>query len=345
MSAQATAITHLFRSRVFDHFFVWGIAIIGIISAYLVYFNIVSFFTIFILDIYLLGYHHVISTFTRFSYDKHSLIENRKLLLYSPVLVIFAVAFLYFQFGLVGISTVYLHWQWYHYTRQSEGLSKAFGIKTKNKIYSPNSPERALFYLTPITTFATMSSRQPDSFLGMGVYTIPVPQFLIWFLCSINIALFFYWLVKQIRALVTHETSFTYFLYFLSHHSIYLVAYVFIKDITTGWLAINIWHNLQYISFVWYCNANEHKKGINKSRPIISWLSQERNTAIYFLFCFTLSFAIYSFVEIVLSEIIFEQYAIIATVVVYTSINFHHYIVDSIIWKLRKPKLNKLISI
>ena len=41
----------------------------------------------------------------------------------------------------------------------------------------------------------------------------------------------------------------------LSHIAIFLVAYVVVEDVNTGWLAINVWHNFQYVLVVWMSNA------------------------------------------------------------------------------------------
>ena len=37
--------------------------------------------------------------------------------------------------------------------------------------------------------------------------------------------------------------------------------------------------------------------------------------------------------------------AIFSAVIIYQAINFHHYVVDGIIWKVRKPKLRDRLGI
>ena len=45
-------------------------------------------------------------------------------------------------------------------------------------------------------------------------------------------------------------------LFVLSHVAITVVSYLaVIEDVTRGWLFINIWHNAQYLLFVWAMNA------------------------------------------------------------------------------------------
>jgi hypothetical protein len=34
-----------------------------------------------------------------------------------------------------------------------------------------------------------------------------------------------------------------------------------------------------------------------------------------------------------------------ATIVIYQIVNFHHYIVDSVIWKVRKPSIRQILGL
>ncbi len=72
----------------------------------------------------------------------------------------------------------------------------------------------------------------------------------------------------------------------LSHFTVFFVGYVLIDDLNHGWLVINVWHNAQYIVFVWMYNANRFKDGVDPGAKFLSTLSQERNAWLYFLVCF-----------------------------------------------------------
>ncbi len=334
-----------FRGPVFDHYFVWVIPAIGIAAAALVLAGWVSFSMMLTLDLALLGYHHVITTYSRFSFDAESAAQNRLLLLQVPILVVAAVLALATLVGTWTITTIYLHWQWFHYTRQSEGISKAFGFKTGSAQAGSATLNRALFYLTPITALLALSHRQPKQFLLMDLYTLPVPAELVYAAAAVNIALFLNWLYRQAGAVAAGKMKGLHLTYFISHHLIYVLAYVVITDVNVGWLAINTWHNLQYISFVWVCNVNQHKEGFNPKRPIISWLSQPRRALLYVVVCVVITRAVYNLIDMALAATVAAALMPVALIIVYQSINFHHYVVDSVIWKLKKKSVRAAVGI
>ena len=57
------------------------------------------------------------------------------------------------------------------------------------------------------------------------------------------------------------------------------VAYIWTRDITFGWLMINIWHNFQYILFVWMFN-NRRFKGGARSTGAFPFLHQPERTTV-----------------------------------------------------------------
>ena len=75
------------------------------------------------LDLWLLGYHHVISTFTRLCFDRQSMRRHWFLVFGLPPLVLAAVMAMVLGVGAWLVVTIYFYWQWFHYTRQSYGIS------------------------------------------------------------------------------------------------------------------------------------------------------------------------------------------------------------------------------
>lgn len=332
------------RDPVFDYSFIALIPCLAIASAYFVVLYPEHFNTVFLLDLSLLGYHHVISTYTRIACSTKSLIEYRFLAIYLPPIILLAVIGLAWINSEWLIATVYLHWQWWHYLRQSEGVAKSIRFKSKSQESGREQFNRFMFYLVPAASFILMSSRQPDTYLFMPVYTVPVPVNFANALAFMTLALWCVWFVMQVRALFNRTLSLTHFIYLISHYAIYLVAYVLITNVTYGWLAINIWHNLQYIIFVWHFNANTFKQGFDRSQPFISWISQPRRFVLYFGACLLLTKFVYALVDMGVSYA--KPYTLLPlTVIAYMAINFHHYVVDSYIWKIRKPAIRKAIGI
>lgn len=332
------------RDPLFDYFFIAFIPILAIASAYFVVLFPQHFNTVLLLDITLLGYHHVISTYTRIACSTRRLVEYKFLIVYLPPIVLVTVIGLALIGSVWLISTVYLHWQWWHYLRQSEGVAKSIRFKGKSVESGNERFNRMMFYLVPVICFLMMSSRQPEMYLFMPVYTLPIPVNVANSLAIVTFVLWCAWFVMQIKALLSRSLSPTHFVYLLSHYTIYLVAYVSISNVTYGWLAINIWHNFQYIIFVWHFNANTFKQGVDKKQPFISWISQPRRFLFYFGACLILTNFLYSALDVGIGLIM--PYTLLpVSMIAYMTLNFHHYIVDSCIWKIRKPAIRKAIGI
>lgn len=331
-----------FRSPQFDLFFIIFLPLFAITAALIASTSFVLFNLIFTLNILFLGYHHVISTYTRLNISQLSSAQTRFLTLVLPVIVI-AFVFMCIHINSAWlIPTIYLHWQWWHYTRQSEGVSKAIRYKTQSVEGGNETFNRVVFYAVPIAAFSFMAARNPGTFLFMEVKTLPIPMPLALSLIGIAILLQLIWLFNQISALRSGSLKPKHFGYLLSHQTIYWVAYTLFSDINIGWLAINIWHNAQYISFVWHFNTQKFSKGFDKHHPIISWLSQKGLVRFfcYFSICILATYFFYSGVNWSISQL--SPYTSLPlTVLAYQSINFHHYIVDTCIWKLRNKSVRE----
>jgi hypothetical protein len=151
------------------------------------------------------------------------------------------------------------------------------------------------------------------------------------------------WVYQRLRALRAGCLPIAHTWYMLSHFTIFFVGYLLIDDITYGWLVINIWHNAQYILFVWLFNTNRYKNGIDASAPFLSTISQPQNIVRYMLCCFAISSMIYLFSLLVTRNQLVVGLPL--AVLIYQAVNFHHYIVDSRIWKVRKKPMQKTLEL
>jgi hypothetical protein len=125
-------------------------------------------------------------------------------------------------------------------------------------------------------------------------------------------------------------------LYILSHVLIFVVGYVVIDNVTAGWLVANVWHNAQYILFVWLFNNRRFEGRSEPQARFLSIISQRRNFFLYIGVSLAVSSLVYTIIG---SALPFLQLpALAAAAIVYQTINFHHYVVDAVIWRSRKPK-------
>ena len=132
----------------------------------------------------------------------------------------------------------------------------------------------------------------------------------------------------------------------MTHLAVFAVGYVLIRDINHGWLVLNVWHNAQYILIVWLFNANRFKQGVDTRHTFLSAISQSHpfHVVCYFLVCLGLTSFIYGVIYMLTNLSVVAAIPLVA-MVVYQTINFHHYVVDGLIWKVRKKKLQQTLEI
>ncbi len=74
------------------------------------------------------------------------------------------------------------------------------------------------------------------------------------------------WTLRSALAFTRGTLDALYTGFVLSHIAIFLVAYIAIEDANAGWLAINVWHNFQYVLVVWMMNQKKHAGGSSRPR-------------------------------------------------------------------------------
>ena len=200
--------------------FIAGVPAIAIVSGIFVSHFPKYFLLVLMLNLWLLGYHHVISTYTRIASNIESIKQHWILLLPLPLLVFFSVYVLYQSGGAIVLGSLYLYWQWYHYTRQSEGIAKSYGLKCHDPSFSRTSENRILFYQVPLTSFIYMLSRGQNDFLGIPIFSLELPEQSRYMLLLLSCSGSLIWLLLSVKALSQNRISVMYFCYLLSHRSI-----------------------------------------------------------------------------------------------------------------------------
>jgi hypothetical protein len=281
------------RSPQFDLAFVVGLPALAILTAAIVVWHPALFIPILIIDLWFLGYHHVISTYTQICFDQKSLSERWPLLfIFLPLVAVTTIGIAYFV-GIWIIVSIYFYWQWYHYSRQSWGISRAYRGRDKGALYEDGWLDQAIFYAIPVSGILYRSNQDPGTFLGLSLSTVPVPNWVVTTSFAVTAALFGYWAIRRIQAWCIGKLSYIHTLYLLTHFVIFTVGYMLIEDITYGWLAINIWHNAQYILFVWMFNVRRFKGGIDPQAKFLSYISQPQRLGLYLLTCVAITGVFY----------------------------------------------------
>ncbi len=326
------------RGPRFDLVFLVGTPVLAIASGVTVVYAPQLFLPILIANLWFFGYQHVIATYTRLCFDRESFSEHRFLVLGLPLLVLAGVAAASWVAGFWVLATVYFYWQWFHYSRQSFGVAQAYRRKAPGGADENERLAKATFYLLPLWGILSRSNQDPGQFLGLELRVLPVPDLAVNVVGLLALASLVWWVATRVMAWWQGRLAVAHTLYLVSHFAIFGIGYVAIDSIDAGWLVLNIWHNIQYILFVWLYNNRRFRDGVSAKARFLSRLSQSRNFWVYGLVCFGLSTLLY----MTLNSFVV---ALVPGIIVYQTINFHHYLVDGMIWKMRKKPMRKTLGL
>lgn len=335
---------------VYDSIFIYGVMAIALLSGLIVCLEPSLFYPVLYLDVILLGYHHVIATFTKLAGTKEDRQENRFLIYVLPIIVLLGVLGLYSMVGIWIIGTIYFVWQWFHYTRQVYGINVFYRRKSK-KVFQKNSLVNLLpIWSIPIWGMLNRCSQGWEEFLSLAFYLPKVSGLVATIAGYVAVATVILWLGSKIKEYRQGTLSIAETTFVASHMLIFYVGYVLISDITMGWLVVNVWHNAQYIMFVWLYNVNRFGAiKETKKVPHIQLVSKRKPVKIlsYFIFTLALTVLFYAGMNMGLEFISTNTGIILSNLFIigYQSVNFHHYIVDSVIWKARNKKNQKAMKI
>ena len=287
------ARTAWLRSAGFDGVLILGGPALALLAGTTILIEPSLFYPILVVDLWVLGYHHVIATFTRLCFDRASFEQRRWMIVHLVPIVAVVTAVVAWQIGIWIIVTIYFYWQWWHYTRQSWGISRAYRRADPTAAYEDGWLDKGVFYALPVYGVLLRSSEDHPHFIGMELWTFPVPEVLASTAGYAAGALVTIWAVRRLTAAIQGRLAAVHTLYMLTHFAIFGLAYIWTRDITLGWLMINIWHNLQYILFVWMFNNRRFRAGVDPQARLLSYISQSGRMWLYLLTCIAITGGIY----------------------------------------------------
>ena len=122
----STPASDWLRGPGFDLGLIGGVFLLAVVLGGVAMIDDDLFYGVLWLDLWLLAYPHVASTFTRVAFDRASARRHGSLLLLTPPLVLLATAAVAGLGGLIALISLYYYWQSWHYTRQSHGIARAY---------------------------------------------------------------------------------------------------------------------------------------------------------------------------------------------------------------------------
>ncbi|MDC0719134.1 hypothetical protein [Nannocystis bainbridge] len=285
------------------------------------------------LDFWLLAYPHAASTFTRIAFDRQAARAHGFLLFGLPLLVFAGTAGAVALGGVLALNTIYFYWQSWHYTRQSYGIARAYHRHAGADPGGDRLSDLVVF-AWPLWGLLHRAHQEPRLFYGGPIWMPPAPRLLVIVAGALAVGALALWTVRHVRAAGAGRPRSTgHALFVLSHVVITAVSYLVVREITLGWLFINIWHNAQYLLFVWAMNARRFRGGIDPRRPFLSRLCQPDQVLRYVLVCLALSSAFYFALGQATGRMTWEVLPLV--LVCHQTVNFHHYVVDAVIWRSR----------
>jgi hypothetical protein len=342
-SAGAVAVSGIATRPAAEQVLVWGCTAAALVSAALLSLGPVALALLLPIDLWALGFPHIVATFTRTAWDASDRRKHRFLLTALPAMVLVVIGAGVCLVGTSAVVSVYLYVQWFHYTRQSYGIYRALHKKASPKTTPPGQGTLAyaVIYTTGLAGILFRSYGREPLFFGIKVFYIPVPFVAVVVACIVAGACLFAWLAR--RAATWRSRGFgisgqlpTEDVFVLTHVLVFTLGYVLIPNAGAGWVVVNVWHNAQYISFVW--QANRRRVSTAKPQPELGRLGDYLRRGAwhhYLILCGLVSSVVYSVITWLPTWAPWGAAISLGFVAIQT-LNFHHYIVDAVIW--RRPR-------
>lgn len=319
------------HSRSFDLALVLGVLALALLLGGIASRSPALFAGVLLADFWLLAYPHVASTFTRIAFDRASVRRHWFLLFGLPPLVLAGTAGLTWAGGVLALNTLYFTWQSWHYSRQSYGIARAYSRRA-GAPFGRDRLSDVIIYAFPLWGLLYRSSQGNHEFYGMALHFPQAPTAIPVLVGAVAFSALALWGLRARRAMARGVgVSAGHTLFVLSHVAITFVSYVAVEDITRGWLFINIWHNAQYLLFVWAANARRFRGGVEPERRFLSRLCQPDQVLAYALVCLGVGALLYSTLGALVDRSAWSVLPLV--LVVHMTVNFHHYLIDAVIWR------------
>jgi hypothetical protein len=283
------------------------------------------------------GFDHVVATFTKLAGAPEDRRRNRLLLYLLPPLVLAATVALGQSAGVGALNTGYFLFQWFHTTRQSWGIAQHYRRAAGGMPGDPRWLSEVTLWALPVVGILQRCRQQPRQFLWMELHLPPVPGAAVAAAGVIAAGLLALFAWTRWRAYRRGELALPHTLFLVSHFVVFAVGYLAIDDLHAGWLLVNVWHNVQYLAYVWLHNRQRFAAGVRRDAPVLSWLCQPgaKRAVGYFGGCLAVSTPLFAGLYALGDrlDLWLDGRFVSISLVIALGVNFHHYIVDGVIWK------------
>ncbi|WP_051236246.1 hypothetical protein [Ottowia thiooxydans] len=317
----------------FDAVFIFGTLVVALVFGAVASISPGLLMAAVLVDIWLFANPHVVATYTRIGAGMADIKRHWFLIFFLPMIVCAGVVATALSYEVAGLFTLYFLAQTYHVTRQSFGIARAYRRIRLGPFY-PDRLAEALVYLVPVWGLLSRCAGAPTAFLGYPIQLPFVPQLVADIAGFVTIVCGVWWLQRQCRAALAGEGNWQHDAFVLSHVCVSLVAYIWIADITVGWLVVNVWHNLQYLLFVWVQNTRRDRQTKGSLLPADDFVTVWKSAIKYGGLCLLFGAALYQAIDWMGMQLLWL--GLPTVLIAHFTVNFHHYLVDGVIWKQRR---------
>ncbi|PLC04490.1 hypothetical protein CY658_11620 [Variovorax sp. RO1] len=320
-----------------EHWFIFGNLFVALSAGVLALWSAPMMLAVLYINIWLLANPHLVATYTRIGAIYSRIRLRWALIFVAPLLILTGLTIVALAYEAAGLLALYFVLQTFHVARQSYGIARRHDRRLQ--VPFRNLPY-LLIYLFPAWGYLHRSAQVPQSFLGYPIWFPPVPQELAFAAGIAATAGALFWFARLMYARGEKPANEPFNSFVLSHLVISLVGYVWISDITVGWLVVNVWHNIQYLIFVYRQRRPEitTEKGGEKPdnasarhKPFVAVL---KSPATFFLTCSIVGAVLFVAADRVGESLLWLGLPTI--LIAHFVLNFHHYLADAVIWRRRR---------
>jgi len=322
------------RSREFDLALICGLTAVALAAGGVIAMAPAAIALIMLVDTWVLGSPHVMATLFRLAPDRAGLKQHRFLIFVLPLIVLVVTTGIALSIGIVLVATIYFYWQWYHTLRQSWGLAQLYRRRSPVAVGDHPLFAEGLFTIVALWGLLHRLTTAPEYFLFPSLPII-VPQVSVWLADGVGVlavAGLAWWAIMRLREWMAGELPVAHTLFSASHFVIFIVGYVVMDDVVGGWLVTNIWHTSQYLMLVWAFNQN----AVAKTQAPHGWFFQTtkgNKAPLYLGLCILAALPLYG---TIFSAFFWGATGIMIAIIANQTLNFHHFIVDAVIWRARR---------
>jgi hypothetical protein len=329
------------HSAAFDAFFICATVGLALALGFLASASSAMLLAVVSVNIWLFANPHLIATFARMNANRNAHQKHWFLIFIVPFLVLLALTIIALAYEVSGLFTLYLFAQTFHVTRQSYGIARTYRRIAEPPLRRDVLSE-LLIYIFPLWGLLHWCSQGATSFLYYPVSLPAVPSPVVNLVGGLALNLAAVWVIRQCRPLAASSaisaisSSQSHDWFVASHICIFAVAYLGLSDMTLGWLIVNIWHNVQYLLFVWWKNSKNmnalptDSQGSTSASPALLW----KRGLQYLGLCALCGAVLYELFDWIGHQ--FLWLGLPTVLILHFTLNFHHYWADAVIWKRSK---------